>query len=39
MNDLTALANTLRSLHRPGRPLVLANVWDAASARLVEAAG
>jgi 2-methylisocitrate lyase-like PEP mutase family enzyme len=39
MNDLTALANTLRSLHRPGRPLVLANVWDAASALLVEAAG
>ena len=39
MNDLTALATTLRSLHRPGQPLVLPNIWDAASARLVEAAG
>ena len=38
MTDAVTAA-TLRSLHRPGRPLVLANVWDAASARLVEAAG
>lgn len=29
----------LRALHVPGQPLVLANVWDAASARAVEAAG
>jgi 2-methylisocitrate lyase-like PEP mutase family enzyme len=29
----------LRSLHVPGSPLVLANCWDAASARIAEAAG
>jgi 2-methylisocitrate lyase-like PEP mutase family enzyme len=29
----------LRSLHAPGRPLVLANAWDVASARAVVAAG
>jgi 2-methylisocitrate lyase-like PEP mutase family enzyme len=29
----------LRSLHVPGRPLVLPNAWDAASARAVPAAG
>ncbi|MFF7597504.1 isocitrate lyase/PEP mutase family protein [Streptomyces mirabilis] len=33
----TALA--FRALHIPGRPLVLPNAWDAASARLVEEAG
>jgi 2-methylisocitrate lyase-like PEP mutase family enzyme len=33
------LAATLRGLHVPGNPLVLANIWDAASARLAEAAG
>lgn len=32
-------AELLRSLHRPGEPLVLVNVWDAASARVVAAAG
>ncbi|MFJ1708669.1 isocitrate lyase/phosphoenolpyruvate mutase family protein [Kitasatospora sp. NPDC088346] len=32
-------AKLLHSLHRPGAPLVLANVWDAASARLVAGAG
>lgn len=32
-------AATLRALHVPGTPLVLANAWDAASAKLVEAAG
>ena len=32
-------AETLRRLHVAGDPLVLANAWDAASARLVEAAG
>ncbi len=30
---------TLRALHVPGRPLVLPNVWDAASARIVAGAG
>jgi 2-methylisocitrate lyase-like PEP mutase family enzyme len=33
------LARRLHELHRPGAPLVLANVWDALSARLVERAG
>ncbi|MFJ8435067.1 isocitrate lyase/phosphoenolpyruvate mutase family protein [Kitasatospora sp. NPDC094019] len=32
-------ARVLRELHRPGEPLVLANVWDATSARLVAVAG
>jgi 2-methylisocitrate lyase-like PEP mutase family enzyme len=32
-------AATLRALHVPGDPLVLPNVWDAASARIVESAG
>jgi 2-methylisocitrate lyase-like PEP mutase family enzyme len=32
-------AATLRSLHVPGRPLVLPNVWDAGVARLVVEAG
>jgi hypothetical protein len=32
-------AATLRALHVPGDPLVLPNAWDAASARIVEAAG
>ncbi|WP_199433470.1 isocitrate lyase/PEP mutase family protein [Qaidamihabitans albus] len=32
-------ARRLRELHVPGAPLVLPNVWDADSARLVEAAG
>ncbi len=36
---LAARAGTLRELHRPGRPLVLPNAWDATSARLVEQAG
>jgi len=31
--------NTFRSLHTPSRPLVLPNAWDAASARVFEAAG
>jgi 2-methylisocitrate lyase-like PEP mutase family enzyme len=45
MNDITgrsgqaAAAKVLRDLHRPGTPLVLANIWDAASARLAERAG
>lgn len=32
-------ARLLAELHRPGEPVVLANVWDAASARLVAGAG
>ena len=36
---LAELARRLRALHRPGDPLVLVNVWDAASARQVESAG
>ncbi|HJV98583.1 MAG TPA: isocitrate lyase/phosphoenolpyruvate mutase family protein [Arthrobacter sp.] len=35
----SALAAAFRSLHHGGSPLVLVNVWDAASARLVEEAG
>lgn len=33
------LAQILRGLHRPGRPLVLPNAWDRDSARAVESAG
>lgn len=36
---LAAQAETLRALHHTGRALVLANAWDAASARAVVAAG
>ncbi|CAM3880194.1 isocitrate lyase/phosphoenolpyruvate mutase family protein [Kibdelosporangium persicum] len=32
-------AAALRALHVPGKPLILPNVWDAASAKLVEQAG
>ncbi|HEX5596085.1 MAG TPA: isocitrate lyase/phosphoenolpyruvate mutase family protein [Micromonosporaceae bacterium] len=32
-------AGILRGLHRPGTPLLLPNVWDCQSARLVAAAG
>src|SRR5689334_11817366 len=32
-------AARFRALHRDGRPLVLANAWDVASARVAEAAG
>lgn len=37
--ELAKEAQLLRSLHRPGNPLVLPNAWDAASAAAVEAAG
>jgi len=37
--DLATPIATLRALHRPGEPLVLPNVWDVPSARVVEAAG
>src|SRR5437868_5429011 len=39
VSDLAAKARTLRELHRPGNPVVLANAWDAATARAVVAAG
>lgn len=35
----TERVTTLRALHRPGDPLIVPNVWDAASACAVEAAG
>ncbi|MFF1277347.1 isocitrate lyase/phosphoenolpyruvate mutase family protein [Streptomyces marokkonensis] len=37
--ELRDRALAFRSLHVPGRPLILPNAWDAASARLVEDAG
>ncbi|GAB2958311.1 isocitrate lyase/PEP mutase family protein [Saccharothrix stipae] len=37
--DLTGSARALRALHVPGDPLVLPNVWDVASARVVAEAG
>ena len=37
--DLPNAASELRSLHRRGEPLVLVNVWDAASAARVAAVG
>jgi 2-methylisocitrate lyase-like PEP mutase family enzyme len=39
VSDLAAKAQALRDLHRPGDPLVLANAWDAITAKNVEAAG
>lgn len=42
MTDTESLRDSalaLRALHVPGRPLVLANAWDAVSARIVEDAG
>jgi 2-methylisocitrate lyase-like PEP mutase family enzyme len=38
-SNAARLAGGLRDLHVPGRPLVLPNAWDAATARAVEAAG
>ncbi|MFZ3599248.1 isocitrate lyase/PEP mutase family protein [Streptomyces sp. BH104] len=32
-------SSVFRSLHTPARPLALANAWDVASARVIEAAG
>ncbi|MEE6262918.1 isocitrate lyase/PEP mutase family protein [Plantactinospora sonchi] len=39
MTDQHIRAARFRALHTPGTPLVLVNAWDAASARIVEAAG
>ena len=36
---MTTRSDQLRALHVPGRPLLLANAWDVASARIVAAAG
>ncbi|MEU1023000.1 isocitrate lyase/phosphoenolpyruvate mutase family protein, partial [Streptomyces sp. NPDC005904] len=36
---LREAALAFRALHTAGRPLVLPNAWDAASARVIEAAG
>jgi 2-methylisocitrate lyase-like PEP mutase family enzyme len=38
-SDLQGRCNMLRSLHRPGAPLLLPNAWDVATARAVVAAG
>jgi 2-methylisocitrate lyase-like PEP mutase family enzyme len=38
-HDVAADADKLRKLHVPGTPLILANVWDPPSARVIEAAG
>src|SRR3954470_23512656 len=37
--DLESRCELLRSLHRPGAPLLLPNAWDVATARAVVAAG
>src|SRR5213083_2250076 len=37
--NLESRCDQLRSLHRPGAPLLLPNVWDVASARAVVTAG
>jgi 2-methylisocitrate lyase-like PEP mutase family enzyme len=37
--DLHDKVTTLRSLHRPGDPLLLANVWDVAGAKMVQELG
>src|SRR5215510_9146819 len=38
-HDVSADADKLRKLHVAGDPLILANVWDPTSARVVESAG
>src|SRR5205809_7609776 len=37
--DLQSKCDLLRSLHRPGDPLLLPNAWDVATARAVVTAG
>src|SRR5215468_1870755 len=37
--ELESRCELLRSLHRPGDPLLLPNAWDVATARAVAAAG
>src|SRR6188472_2926864 len=38
-SELQSRCDVLRSLHRPGAPLLLPNAWDVATARAVAAAG
>jgi len=38
-DGLRSEAERLRALHEKGRPLVLVNAWDAATARLLEKSG
>jgi 2-methylisocitrate lyase-like PEP mutase family enzyme len=38
-SDFQSRCDLLRSLHRPGEPLLLPNAWDVATARAVVAAG
>src|ERR671931_1106101 len=38
-SQLESRCDLLRSLHRPGEPLLLPNAWDVATARAVVAAG
>ena len=37
--DAVSRARAFRALHVPGRPILIANAWDAGSARLVESCG
>lgn len=39
MSAQVAKAETFRSLHVPGRPLVLFNIWDAGAAKVVASGG
>jgi 2-methylisocitrate lyase-like PEP mutase family enzyme len=39
VSELQARCDLLRSLHRPGAPLLLPNAWDVATAKAVVAAG
>ena len=39
MNDQTRKAEQFQTLHIPGKPLILFNIWDAGSAQAVAAAG
>ena len=39
MPDLVRKANTFRALHHTGKVLLLPNVWDVVSARMIEQAG
>src|SRR5947207_659015 len=39
MSAQAAKAETFRSLHVPGRPLVLFNIWDAGTAKVIAAGG
>jgi 2-methylisocitrate lyase-like PEP mutase family enzyme len=38
-NPSAARADAFRALHVPGRPILIANAWDAGSARLIESCG